>query len=71
MIGGADNTGVYVGYVFTGGVTILQATSVAFVLTGISAGSHTYKWAIGCTANGGGVYLDSANPATMEVWSIP
>lgn len=70
VIGGGDSTGVYVGYSFTGSVTVLNSTSVAFTLLGISAGSHTYKWAIGATANGGGLYVDSANPATIEVWAI-
>lgn len=69
-IGGGDSAGVYVGYAFTGSVSILQSTSVAFVLTGVSAGAHTYKWAIGCTANGGGLLVDASNPATMEVWGL-
>lgn len=69
VIGGGNSAGVHVGLA-TGG-TILNSCSVVFVLTGISAGSHTYKWAIGCDANGGGLFLDASNPATMEVWALP
>lgn len=71
VIAGGNGAGQFVGYVFTATVVILQATSVAFPVLGISGGSHTYKWAIGCTAASGGVFLDAANPATMEVWALP
>ena len=64
-------TGQYVLYTqATLAATMLNATSVAFLFTGISAGSHTYKWSIGAGGSGsGGVFVDTDNPALMEVWS--
>jgi hypothetical protein len=52
---------------------LLQGTSIAFVLTGISAGSHTYKWSIGGGggSNSGGIFVGTATPAIMEVWALP
>ncbi len=54
------------------GSNYLASTSVAYILTGISAGSHTYKWSIGGGggSNSGGVYCSTATPAIMEVWAL-
>lgn len=46
--------------------------SRSFLITGISAGSHTYKWAVerkaaNCNMRYGGDY----GPAVMEVWAAP
>lgn len=45
--------------------------SMAFVLTGISAGSHTYKWAYAIsTGNAAVIKANSSSPAIMEVWAL-
>jgi hypothetical protein len=51
---------------------LLLGTSIDFYLTGVSAGSHTYKWAIagGGGSNSGGVFVNSANPAFMTVIAL-
>jgi hypothetical protein len=54
--------------------------SMAFYLTGVSAGSHTYKWAFSNSSGGHGTQRilvgDGSGaltwpPAIMEVWSAP
>lgn len=53
--------------------------TIAFYLTGLSAGSHTYKWAFatdGTSGQAGRIWAGNGNssgqesgPATMEVWA--
>lgn len=45
--------------------------SVAFVLTGISAGSHTYKWAAAQSSGTALLRAEANGPAVMEVWALP
>lgn len=51
--------------------------SRAFLITGISGGSHTYKWAHRATSGHtaslhyGGAIPSGSGPLTMEVWSVP
>jgi hypothetical protein len=49
----------------------LRSTSVAYYLTGVSAGSHTYKWGIAGDGTGNaGVFVGPQYPAIMEVWAV-
>jgi hypothetical protein len=51
--------------------------SVAFYLTGISGGSHTYKWAFGASSGTVRIIIQDGSaigewgPGIMEVWSAP
>jgi hypothetical protein len=48
------------------------SSSVAFLITGISAGSHTYKWAAKVASGTHYVYADATEgQAVMEVWAAP
>ncbi len=48
-----------------------QWVSIAFVITGISAGSHTYKWShAAIAASTVGIGANANCPAIMEVWSV-
>lgn len=53
----------------------LQVCSMAIYLTGVSAGSHTYKWSFAASANTGrigvGVGASDNTSAIMEVWAAP
>ena len=50
--------------------TVISASKV-FILTGISAGSHTYKWAAAASTSGATISADANGPAVMEVWALP
>ena len=52
------------------GNSMFVAASMVFVLTGISAGSHTYKWAYSVSAGTGNIRADANAPAVMEVWAV-
>jgi hypothetical protein len=41
-----------------------------FVLTGISAGSHTYKWSWAQSSGTGTMRANASSPAVMEVWAL-
>ena len=47
------------------------AASMSFVLTGVTAGSHTYKWSHACSSGTGALKANASKPAIMEVWSLP
>jgi hypothetical protein len=56
--------------------TVEVCVSRAFLITGLSAGSHTFKWAFSCTsASGGSIRVsDTAGDygqGAMEVWAAP
>lgn len=55
-----------------GGTAHIRLTAVMYV-TGISAGSHTYKWAWRRASGGSTIALrsGSTDPLTMEVWAAP
>jgi len=48
-----------------------RALSMVFVLVGISAGSHTYKWSHACSSGTGNMKANANSPAVMEVWALP
>jgi hypothetical protein len=45
-------------------------STVAVYLTGVSAGSHTYKWSF-ASSSGTATLHTGIGPAVMEVWSCP
>jgi len=47
-----------------------RAASIAFVLTGVSPGSHTYKWSWATSSGTANMKANSSAPAVMEVWSL-
>lgn len=53
-----------------------QRFAVALLLTGLTAGAHSYKWAHSRTSGAGtvstryGGTIDQAGPAVMEVWAV-
>lgn len=49
---------------------IYRYISIAFVVAGISAGSHTYKWAYSTSAGTSQLGTGATAPAVMEVWAI-
>jgi hypothetical protein len=64
-------TGSSIG-MLTIGTTISPTQSVAIYLTGISAGSHTYKWAHRVSAGSHGMYAGPGyGSIVMEVWPAP
>jgi hypothetical protein len=66
----SSNIGTPVGLLVQNGAGVLQ--SAAIYLTGISAGSHTYKWSHRVSASTGGVYAGpNYGKIVMEVWAAP
>ena len=53
------------------GATVARRRDASFQLTGLSAGSHTYKFGLQ-TSNGGHLYAGPTfGEAIMEVWAVP
>lgn len=50
--------------------TYIGATKV-FIMKGISAGLHTYKWSAASSVSGAIIKAGPNSPAVMEVWSLP
>lgn len=70
-IAGAAGSSIAARVLVAGGtVTDIRYVSVAFTLTGISGGSHTYKWAYSTSSGTTKIYASANSPATMEVIAL-
>jgi hypothetical protein len=68
-IAGAVAESIVVRCATAGTEQYIGATKV-FVLTGISAGSHTYKWSWAQSSGTGTMRANASSPAVMEVWAL-
>jgi hypothetical protein len=70
VIAGTEGNSTAHRAISTAAVQYISA-SMVFVLSGVTAGSHTYKWAHASSSGSGSIGGGSGSDIVMEVWALP